>query len=424
MSWSLLIPFFLWTYYVSNFIQVNSHPFAAFMDEKYAWKDLTANELKGWYSEQDLCMMKQDERTKFPRDVRMRNCSTEKGWYKGRGCGVGLGNKGDPCYMPFLSRPSFKRGLNGYTDPTTKPLTEALVTLAQKNTTLVLLGDSTTRQKLQAMECAIWREDWRTDFKWVDGGRHQVLPCQTRLKITVVDYKGIKNSVTDLLVVSIGPNSVGCLKGGKEKHDGFAGGIFENARNLTSKVMLEGKQNVLVVANIGLWYNTVESFQQAAPPILDWLVDISTAPGFNNVVAWHETMRQHWMNSVGTGYFDKLIVDDFEKQWFNGTMNIMTEPIHKFQVPNCCWDITNHDPKLDWRNQMIKDYLGTKKERGEKIVLVPFSDITKGASDMHTCHPLYKHDCTHYCYFPTMWQPFWYTLLKLTGSAFPTPATK
>jgi hypothetical protein len=55
--------------------------------------------------------------------------------------------------------------------------------------------------------------------------------------------------------------------------------------------MVEKKQNVLVVANIGLWYNTPDSFSKAAPPILDWLVNISRVEGFNNTVAWHETMR-------------------------------------------------------------------------------------------------------------------------------------
>ena len=387
-------------------------PFASFMSEAFQWTELTATELKGWYSEQDLCMLKSAERIKFPRDVRMANCSREKGWHRGKGCAVGMGNKGDPCYMPFTARRSFKKGVKGYTDPTTKPLSEAFAALAKTNTTLVLLGDSTTRQKLQAMECAVWREDWRNDFHWIGGARNQVLPCKTRVKVSIP----AKNAVADILIVSIGPNSVGCMKHGLQKRDGFAGGIFENARNLTARVMLEQRRNVLVVANIGLWYNTVESFQQAAPPILDWLVSISRAKGFNNVVAWHETMRQHWMNHIGSGYFDKVVVDDFENGWKNGSIDWFKDDVTRLQVPNCCHEITNHDPSLDWRNWLVKNYVGADADRGQRITLLPFSDITKGAPDMHTCHPMYKHDCTHYCYWPTLWQPFWTMLQRMTAT--------
>ena len=124
-------------------------------------------------------------------------------------------------------------------------------------------------------------------FDRIGGGRHQVLPCQTRVRV----YIHAQKIHADILVVSIGPNSVGCLKGGLEKADNLAGGIFENARNLTTTLMVEKKRNVLVVANIGLWYNTPDSFSMAAPPILDWLVNISRVEGFNNTVAWHETMR-------------------------------------------------------------------------------------------------------------------------------------
>ena len=137
-----------------------------FGKEQYVWKDLTETELKGWYTEQDLCMFKLTERMLFPGKARNQNCSHLKAWPRNKGCGVGMGNKGDPCYMPFISRKTFKRGIAGYTDPKATPLSDALVSLAQKNTTLVLLGDSTTRQKLQAMECAIWRESMHNDFQW------------------------------------------------------------------------------------------------------------------------------------------------------------------------------------------------------------------------------------------------------------------
>ena len=35
---------------------------------------------------------------------------------------------------------------------------------------------------------------------------------------------------------------------------------------------------------------------------------------------------------------------------------------------------------------------------------------TKDTADMHVCHPLFKYDCTHYCYWPLLWQPLWHQL--------------
>ena len=159
------------------------------------------------------------------------------------------------------------------------------------------------------------------------------------------------------------------------------------------------------------------------------------------------------MSTSGAGYFEKAYVDDFEKQWSNGTINIHTEDIMKFQVPNCCHEIVNHDPvrrktcrasafiylplyalisfpaslileivslkELDWRNFMVKKLMDAQPERQNSIIMLPFSDITKGAPDMHTCHPSYKHDCTHYCYWPTLWQPFWFMLAQLAKNMAP-----
>ena len=71
--------------------------------------------------------------------------------------------------------------------------------------------------------------------------------------------------------------------------------------------------------------------------------------------------------------------------------------------------------ELDWRNFMVKKYLDAQPDRQKFIHMLPFSDITKGAPDMHTCHPLRKHDCTHYCYWPTLWQPFWFMLVQLAN---------
>jgi len=53
------------------------------------------------------------------------------------------------------------------------------------------------------------------------------------------------------------------------------------------------------------------------------------------------------------------------------------------------------------------------KNNLNNIKTIPFADITKGAADMHLCSPLApKQDCTHYCYWPLLWQQFWHAIKK------------
>ena len=61
---------------------------------------------------------------------------------------------------------------------------------------------------------------------------------------------------------------------------------------------------------------------------------------------------------------------------------------------------------------MAKDSV-SDKSKGSKtvmsryedaIVMLPMVRYTKDAADMHTCHPVHQHDCTHLCYSPLLYQ--------------------
>ena len=82
---------------------------------------------------------------------------------------------------------------------------------------------------------------------------------------------------------------------------------------------------------MGLWYNLADEMEQAVPSVLEWLGNVSrvSVNGVYNQVAWHETMRQHYDNDVGNGYFDKQKVDLKEKLWSNGTVDLMKVDISK-----------------------------------------------------------------------------------------------
>jgi hypothetical protein len=109
-------------------------------------------------------------------------------------------------------------------------------------------------------------------------------------------------------------------------------------------------------------------------------------------------MSQHWENEEGNGYFLKFKADELESKWFNGTINLNTIDVMDFQVPNCCQNIQDTRKSSDWRNSMVSEKIKSLNLQN-KIHLLPFADATKATSDMHICHPNFKHDCKLYLYF-------------------------
>ena len=192
---SLLVVIFLLFIFISLTFQSLEEPPAV-------WQDLTPTEIKQWYTPTDLCMLQSEDRASYPQTVRAEKCAAVSGGVRKLQCGVGfsgssIGNKGAPCFPPFVSRSSFLKGkqsiflitpyiidslsyhntdnnanlflfrcslslslsgIVGYTDPLPKPLLEMLWHLHRANLTMVWLGDSLMRQKLAALECEVLRE--------------------------------------------------------------------------------------------------------------------------------------------------------------------------------------------------------------------------------------------------------------------------
>ena len=141
---SILVVIFLLVIFTSPSIQLSEELPAV-------WQDLTPTEIKQWYTPTDLCMLQSEDRASYPQTVRAEKCAAVSGGVRKLQCGVGfsgssIGNKGAPCFPPFVSRSSFLKGIVGYTDPLPKPLLEMLWNLHRTNMTMVWLGDSLMRQ--------------------------------------------------------------------------------------------------------------------------------------------------------------------------------------------------------------------------------------------------------------------------------------
>lgn len=50
------------------------------------------------------------------------------------------------------------------------------------------------------------------------------------------------------------------------------------------------------------------------------------------------------------------------------------------------------------------------------VLYFNFVNATKYTPDMHTCQLKYKHDCTHWCFWPLLYQPLWYQIKKATDN--------
>lgn len=325
--------------------------------------------MKQWYTETDLCTLNSLETTRFPQDIRAKDCAQHSRGNRRLHCGVGMGSNNKPCYSPYHdARKSFRRGLEGFVNASSKPLLDAFHRLIKSNTSLIFIGDSTMRQKLNALDCEVYREEPKTKLH---GSLFGILPCHSEYQITLPGDMG----VIDMHGISMGPKSTECLVDGVGKKDRITG-VYENARYIIRQLNRVQKRNVLVLANMGLWYNTESSLLEVIDPVLDWLVEVKQERDVKNVVLWHETMSQHWSNPIGSGYFYKPWADDQELSWTDGRVNISSLAMEERQVPHCCTAIRNTSYMADWRNDIVKDHL-KMNNRDRYIDLIPFAEATR-----------------------------------------------
>ncbi len=380
----------------------------------FEWRFLTSNELADWYTATDLCMMATNDTVLFPMKIRERQCSNQKK-PKVKGCGLGLGHLGQPCFQPLITRTHYRKGIIGFTDGKRPILTETMINFAKNNISIVFVGDSTTRQKVIAMDCQLKRESWKSYIYPLNYGR--TLPCYS--KMTIVIDRG--EYTVDLHQIGMGPNAVDCME--KETISKIKGKrtyysrMFENAELIVNHINQIEQKRVFVLANMGLWFNDEESLTKATPGVLDWLRRVSEISVNNlpNVVAWHETLHQHYENEFGNGYYFKHLVEQKEELWRNGTIDFNNLDLSKWHDPMCCQSINNFSAVLDWRNNVVRTYMMEQNYLNKYIIMLPFAKATENLSDMHICHPHHKDDCTHYCLWPLLFQPLWYQLYNISS---------
>lgn len=392
--------------------------------KSFRWVDLSENELGQWYQPADLCILNSTDRLKFPQDVRADDCYHYSKGSRRQFCGVGMGNNNYPCYGPFNSaRKYFKRGVDGYQNADAKPLLSFFAHLFLTNTTFIMLGDSTMRQKLQALQCEITREtNGQAKF---NGNVFGILPCDTYLHIyfplsknrrfqypvfkannITYKYHPLAGQAITLYAISLGPKSVDCYKkilteqkkdymDPKQNYRLFSKaedpsiqidylrteteGVYGNAARYVNQLNYEQSKNVFVFANMGLWYNLPIEYGPILPVVFEWLTSVKKRPHFDNTIAWHETLRQHWSNRNDySGNYDKNEI--YAASEALKAVNYSSYPFQEFIGGLCCSKITNDSEAADWRNEMVRSILYDRENypNFEKAIhLLPLANITK-----------------------------------------------
>ena len=78
--------------------------------------------------------------------------------------------------------------------------------------------------------------------------------------------------------------------------------------------LLERNNNgVVLIVNVGVWYNSRELFRTELPDLLTWMSALSNEK--NSTVLFRETAAQHW-NHTTSGYFN---LDYIQHRYDNGT---------------------------------------------------------------------------------------------------------
>lgn len=208
---------------------------------------------------------------------------------------------------------------------------------------------------------------------------------------------------------------------------------FNTIKHIVSYYQEIYSGGLVIVLNIGASYTSRMKYRQDIGEILEWFDKLGDISGKKNIIMYRETAAQHW-NHTSYGYpMNEESLPNEDNDEGDGSNNIddkplpsnppsfITSPQHHtslhsmYQPYSQCVPITDYTPIMDWKNYEVKSCL--KNNDYSNIYLLPFHDITAPLYSMHLTPPGYvgggdtNHtiDCTHYCYFPQMWESIWTT---------------
>lgn len=144
--------------------------------------------------------------------------------------------------------------------------------------------------------------------------------------------------------------------------------------------------------NIGIWYNRFQQQDYARhlrTDYLPFLVAAATHDGKASNAVFLESTLQHWSSATG----------DFDARAARGP--------HK--SPHCRALASDYSLSMegDWRNYLVRQEISALPDAGRLLTLLPVAEaMAVGGERLHMA----SSDCTHLCYFPTLFQFKWHAL--------------
>jgi len=330
---------------------------------------MTSEEYKEWYTHHEIRHLEDDNQ----KDENVGHIPFS--WY---------------CAHPHLTtHPHFKMGLEGYSnvnDNKLRPLLESLWSDTKKNVTLIFIGDSLTGNRIQYLLWDIKRiHGDLLDKQTIEVGRLSSVSPGNNYRLQ------IRHITTDQKIIL------------HEAHltlnelNQTSGLYYQNAENIVDYVNLVEKKDALIMITMGAWFNEESKFKSQMTPIVKWLQTVAQRKSVKNKVVWMSAIPQHFETS--NGYYNG---------WGPGP--------NGDDVENHCKPHISDDPKIDWRNALLRQHLHDINDQYIEIF-----------DDREIYIPLYNHhasntDCTHYCYHPIFQQPL-YERMTQWIQHFDSPST-
>ena len=352
------------------------------------WKWIDSKNVDKWYQPWERCILNLKEnitQLKNARDDCFKVTGRPKDGIGMLKCRLGQTYRGRPCISDNLgtniSHIPLTKVVEGFDDPSQKWLQITFKNLLNNNGSLIIFGDSTTRQTVHALACEAERENlapviWELHHK-------EYYP-----------YGKLNDSNSIVPFKYIGFNRGGNSTSYKLRH------IIEEE--------FIKKDSILIAFNHGIWYNDDKFIQNDHQVIFDEFLNLAKKyPNKKLSIAWMESQAQHFNNSIhhNTGYYAGVHEKHFKPQY--------GENAKKYYKNYFCEPITNLSQIGDWRNDLVWKLLPNIEKEYNKLSniqlsILHFRSLTAPLHDMHR-HGDYP-DCSHYCVTPMMYQPIWYEL--------------
>jgi hypothetical protein len=354
-------------------------------------------------------------------------------------CHIGHVYNGRPCISHSARNISLHDDLwrmrwavKGYDDPSVDYAGQMMQSLHALNASLLMLGDSLTRQLNSALFCELTRSTsvqlpwWltatmdRVSRVYVGDDKHERYRSYQEWR-QAVSRLGLEKAddlfSADTWRGSFGSRHVQMLY----RELRTFGGYYQSHIMGDVSRLLKHHDAIVITVGLGLWYNdnkkakpktNVES-SRTRSAYKGHLVDMlslfeqipSLYPGKKVVMVWMESSAQHWKDPSGdlvNGYYP-----------------------HRPGSPpseNQCGPIASpreSDPtRADWRNTDFREVLGKQARfvsEDSMFAAAPIRALTEPLSDLHVA--LDHSDCTHYCWMPQFYQVIYARLARITAEA-------